>query len=92
MRYELSFMETAGLDGDVIQRYEFYSLTNSTTAAPSDTPSDASNVTVLEPRYPTLIYDVTRDTWHQVADSAFGTRWSEIYDLADWVEIFNNIV
>ena len=37
MLYELSFMETAGLDGDVIQRYELYSLTNSTTTAPSDT-------------------------------------------------------
>ena len=79
MNREISFMESAGLEGTVIQEYVLYSWL------------DAGYPNVSLPRGQWLIHDATHDKWYRLAKDIFSGDLERIYERGDWVEIFNNI-
>ena len=80
MNREISFMESAGLEGTVIQKYVLYSWL------------DAGYPNVSLPLGQWLIHDATHDKWYRLTKDIFSGDLERIYERGDWVEIFNNIV
>ena len=84
---EISFMETKGLEGAVIQQFKIYG--NLTENPTNDPPWNSGAGAYLGEL---LIRDVTQGKWYKVAagDSIFD-QIDEIRSAGVWVEIFNNI-
>ena len=78
---DISFMETAGLGGDAVQKYFVYRLINLGETLISN-PDEG----------PFLIHDSTHDMWYRFFADDFQSEWQKISELGSWVEIFNNVV
>jgi len=85
---EISFMESEGLGGAIIQQYKIYSnITEIPTNDPAFGPGTGTYLGKV------LIHNVTHDKWHKVtADDKLFSWIDEIYSIGSWEEIFNNIV
>jgi len=83
---EVSFMESDGLEGEVIQMYELYNRMN-------DSPEWLANAnTVGEDLGKWLIRDITHDKWYKVKLNSFQFYRDDIYNIGDWEMILNDIV
>jgi len=81
MGNEISFMESEGLEGAIIQQYETYMrIINHPTQTPS-------NPNLGE----WLIFDVTHEKWYKVYNDNFQEEFSA-YGTGVWLEILNNVV
>jgi len=78
MNSEISFMETSGLEGSVLQQYVIYSWLNTY----PDTPAPLGSW---------LINDVTHDKWYQFNAEDTQSELGKIFELGSWVEIYNNV-
>jgi hypothetical protein len=79
---EVSFMETAGLAGVVIQQYDVYERIN-------DDPDFAYLFPDETNKGVWLIHDVTQDKWYRATDD-FNYYWQKAFKVGDWELIFNN--
>lgn len=84
MYYEISFMESEGVEGAAIQQYKIYTRMN-------DYPED------YEYRRGTnlgecLIYDINQDKWYKSPVDDWWEYLQNMYSIGDWVQIFNNVV
>ena len=79
MTREISFMATSGLDGIVVQTYRIYTWLN------------AGYPNVSLPLGSLLIYDATHDKWYQFTTDDELRDLDRIYELGNWVEIYNNV-
>ena len=83
---EISFMESDGLEGNVIERYELYIRFND---SPEWVPNPALQGTDFGKW---LIRDITHDKWYQVRIDDFFFRWSDIGSIGGWEVILNDVV
>lgn len=86
MEREISFMESAGLEGLVIKRFDLYIRVN-------DDPNHADLYLHQGTDHgKRLIHDVTHDIWYKVTSDDFLRDFWEIYDIGEWELILNNVV
>jgi hypothetical protein len=98
MNWEISFMATEGVEGDVIQRFKIFSRMN-------DDPDWENPVWQGTDWGKWLVYDVTQDKWHQVIDNNWARYTGAVVNVDDfekyflersglgrWDVIFNNVV
>ena len=83
---EISFMETEGLEGNVIERYEIYMRVND---SPEWEPDPALQGTDLGKW---LIRDIMHDKWYHVRIEDFYFHMSDIGSIGDWEVILDNVV
>jgi len=84
MLNEISFMESAGVDGTDIQKFKIYQRMN-----------DYGEILEWEPKGTDLgewlIYDVTHGKWYKLALTDYNKDFSDITSIGDWVQILNNV-
>ncbi|MCL2044758.1 MAG: copper amine oxidase N-terminal domain-containing protein [Oscillospiraceae bacterium] len=88
---DYSFMETVGLGGKVLQKYEIYRREN-------DSLELRPWITIQGADFGKwIIYDVTNDKWYQVSNDNFYYNYLDLdslleWDDDDWEVILNNVV